>query len=94
MWGEYQKMISKLITLVVLVVLIGSPSQTFADEDSEATAKTEFYDFDAMLINGKVRKPQLLWVNARQKVKFERLLKLRKNLMPRLMATGKDRALK
>ena len=34
---------------------------------------TKFYNFDDLLIDGKVKKPQVLYTDARQKVKFERL---------------------
>ena len=61
---------------------------------SQNNVKTKFYNFDDLLIDGKVRKPQLLWVDTRQKVKFERLLKLRKDFLPKLKATRKDAALR
>ena len=56
--------------------------------------KTKFYNFDDLLINGEVKKPQVLYTDARQKVKFERLLKLRKSFLPKLEATKKDQALR
>lgn len=55
---------------------------------------TKFYNFDDLLIDGKVKKPQVLYTDARQKVKFERLLKLRKDFLPKLEATKKDQALR
>ena len=55
---------------------------------------TKFYNFDDLLIDGKVKKPQVLYTDARQKVKFERLLKLRKDFLPKLQATKKDQTLK
>ena len=55
---------------------------------------TKFYNFDDLLIDGKVKKPQVLYTDARQKVKFERLLKLRKSFLPKLEATKKDQALR
>jgi len=56
--------------------------------------KTKFYNFDDLLIDGKIRKPQVLYTDARQKVNFERLLKLKKNFLPKLNATRKDPALR
>ena len=56
--------------------------------------KVKFYDFDDLLIEGKHKKPQILYTDARQKVKFERLLKLKKDFIPRLLATKKDPAIR
>ena len=56
--------------------------------------KTKFYNFDDLLINGEYKKPQLLYIDTQQKVKFERLLKLKKDLLPRLNETQRDPALR
>ncbi|MEZ4467062.1 MAG: hypothetical protein R3F43_22090 [bacterium] len=46
--------------------------------------KTKFYNFDDLLIDGEYKKPQVLYTDARQKVKFERFLKLKKDFLLRL----------
>jgi len=60
----------------------------------ETNTKTKFYNFDDLLINGEYKKPQILYTDSRQKVKFERLLKLKKNFLPKLKQTEKDPALR
>jgi hypothetical protein len=55
---------------------------------------TKFYNFDDLLINGKVKKPQVLYTDARQKIKFGKLLKLRKDFLPKLESTKKDKTLR
>jgi len=57
-------------------------------------AKTKFYNFDDLLINGQYKKPQVLYTDARQKVKFEKLLKLKKDFLPKLRDTAKDPTLR
>ena len=57
-------------------------------------AKTKFYNFDDLLIDGQYKKPQVLYTDARQKVKFERLLKLKKDFLPKLKSTAKDATLR
>jgi len=52
--------------------------------------RTKFYNFDDLLIEGRYKKPQVLYTDARQKVKFERLLKLKKSFLPNLKETKKD----
>ena len=53
--------------------------------------KTKFYDFGDQLINGEIRKPTTLYTDARKRVRFERLLKLKKSFMHELFETGKER---
>ena len=54
------------------------------------TPKAKFYDFSEQLIDGDIKKPTALYTDARQQVKFERLLKLKKSFIPALMNTSKD----
>lgn len=62
--------------------------------DASPDQKTKFYNFDDLLINGEYKKPQVLYTDARQKVKFERLLKLKKDFLPKLKSTDKDPSLR
>jgi hypothetical protein len=55
------------------------------------TPKAKFYDFEQQLINGEVKKPITLYTDARQRVKFGRLLKLKKSFIPQLLDTAKER---
>ena len=57
---------------------------------SEPKDKVRFYNFNDLLINGKVKKPQVLYTDARQKVKFDRLLRLKRDLMPKVKESGND----
>lgn len=61
---------------------------------SNPAPKTKFYNFDDLLINGEYKKPQVLYTDARQKVKFEKLLKLKKDFLPKLKSTNKDPSLR
>lgn len=56
--------------------------------------KTKFYNFDDLLINGEYKKPQLLYIDTHQKIKFERLLSLKKDFLPKLKHTQKDPSLR
>ena len=73
-----------LITFFSFFLLGANPKPT----------KTKFYNFDDLLINGEYKKPQVLYVDSHQKVKFERLLKLKKDFLTKLKNTDKDPALK
>ena len=59
-----------------------------------ADRKVKFYDFDDLLINGQFKKPQVLYVDSREKLRFERLMKLKKDFLPKLKNTQKDPSLR
>ena len=56
--------------------------------------KSKFYDFSEQLIDGQRRKPTILYTNIREKVKFERLLSLKKSFMRQLFDTHKENIFK
>lgn len=60
----------------------------------QATPKTKFYDFDDLLINGEYKKPQIMYTDTQTKVKFERLLKLKKDFVQKLRDTKRDTSLR
>ena len=61
---------------------------------AEATPKTKFYDFDDLLINGEYKKPQIMYTDTQTKVKFERLLKLKKDFIQKLRDSKRDTSLR
>lgn len=77
------------ITISTFILFLFVSFSSHASKDA-----TRFYNFDDLLIDGKVKKPQVLYTDAKQKVKFERLLKLRKSFLPKLEATKKDKTLR
>ena len=66
----------------------------FASSVYGKTPKSKFYDFNEQLIDGEIKKPTSLYTDARQKVKFDRLLRLKKSFMPELFKTAKERVFK
>jgi hypothetical protein len=61
---------------------------------AEASPKTKFYDFDDLLINGEYKKPQIMYNDTQAKVKFERLLKLKKDFLKKLQESKRDTSLR
>lgn len=72
-----------------IIFLLLFPICVFAKD-----TKTKFYDFDDLLINGEYKKPQVLYIDADSQVRFERLLKLKKNLLIRLRESKRDHSLR
>ena len=85
----------RTITLILALFAFSAPTSALAQEGGgDGEAKTRFYNFDDLLIDGQYKKPQVLFTDARQKVKFDRLLKLKKDFLPKLRATAKDASLR
>jgi hypothetical protein len=82
----------KLLSILVALAFVATPFAVSAQEGGQV--KTKFYNFDDLLIDGQYKKPQVLYTDARQKVKFERLLNLKKDFLPKLKATAKDASLR
>jgi len=87
------KNLSKKTTLLAIIIMAAGIMMVMGTIISKAEAKTpkaKFYDFSEQLIDGDIKKPTALYTDARQQVKFERLLKLKKSFIPALMDTSKD----
>ncbi len=79
-----------LFALVMGAVMFSSP-MAFAQEDGEARSK--FYDFDDMLIDGQFKKPDIMKEKAREKASFSRLSKLKKGFLNKVIETSEEQAL-
>ena len=74
------------------IVVIGLLAISSPAKGSEM--KIKFYDFSEQLIDGEIKKPVALYTDARQQVKFDRLLSLKKSFLPKLFATAKEKVFK
>ena len=86
-----------LTALAMALLLSGMGMAAYAQEGGAAgggQAKTKFYNFDDMLIDGEIKKPAGLLTNVRDQVRFRRLLSLKKSFLPTLKRTAKEKALK
>lgn len=102
------KIVAMIVSLLVPVLCSAEPVQYIkfdpfvvdyhsyikTQKTNTKNTKTKFYNFDDLLIDGKIKKPKVLYTDARQKVKFERLLRLKKDFLPKLVNTNKDPALR
>ena len=75
--------------VIFLIILILTISQVLGK-----TPKSKFYDFSDQLIDGQIQKPTTLYTDARERVKFEKLLKLKKSFLPKLYDTAKEKVFK
>jgi len=78
-----------ILMFILWIVLISAASPANAK-----SPRSKFYDFNEQLIDGEVKKPTTLYTDARERVKFERLLKLKKSFLPQLYNTAKEKVFK
>ena len=78
------------LAVIILFFIFLASFESFAQDKT----KTKFYNFDDLLINGEYKKPQILYTDSRQKVRFEKLLKLKKDFLRNLKETERDPALR
>ena len=80
----------RVVGLLVLVTTIGMGGTAFAQDGG---AKTKFYNFDDMLIDGALKTPDMFKEEATKKAQFKRLLSLKKSFLPKIRESAEERAL-
>ena len=75
-------------SFLAVFVLLGNDAQ------AQKSPKSKFYDFNEQVIDGEIKKPTALYTDSKRKVKFDRLLKLKKSFIPELMKTAEERTFK
>ena len=73
---------------IAVFVLLGNEAQ------AQKSPKAKFYDFSEQVIDGEIKKPTALYTDSKKKVKFDRLLKLKKSFIPDLLKTSEERTFK
>ena len=85
------------LALSVLACVIAFSIGVCASPNSASAkppVKSKFYDFNDQIIDGEIKKPTALYTDSRAKVKFDRLLRLKKSFLPELFDTAKQRVFK
>ena len=71
--------------LVIAFIILNMTAAVMANQP-----RAKFYDFNEQLIDGEIKKPTTLYTDVRDKVKFNRLLRLKKSFLPELFDTAKE----
>ena len=77
------------ISLIIFLFIFLNASAIAAKQP-----KSKFYDFNEQIIDGERKKPTTLYLDSREQVRFDRLLKLKKSFLPKLFTTAKERVFK
>ena len=78
------------ILIICIVASITLMCSSGSAAPPNKNVKSKFYDFNEQMIDGEVRKPSALYTSVREKVKFERLLKLKKSFLRPMFQTSKE----
>ena len=85
------KLLVLAMAIIMLIFFLASTRTAWA----APSTKSKFYDFSDQLIDGEIKRPTALYMDTRQEVKFQRLLKLKRNFLgPYLNKTARDRVFK
>lgn len=82
----------KFVLSVLSVLALAPVSSAFAAEPEPV--KSRFYIFDGSSFEGSARAPALDYFGPRQSARFGRLLELKKDLLPGLSSSVKERTFK
>ena len=80
--------------LLVIGMIACFSSDAIAKKPPTQSARTKFYDFSEMLIDGEIKKPTALYTDVRKRARFDRLLKLKKSFIGPLMNTAREKVFK
>ncbi len=76
--------------MITAFLLAAISSAAYAEKDP----RVKFYDFDEMLIDGEIKKPQGLLLDARRSAEFKRLNDMRRSFVKELEDTAREKTIK
>ena len=77
-----------LVAIMLILVFFNIAQASPPDE------RAKFYDFSDQIIDGEIRRPTALYTDARDRAKFDRLLRLKKSFLPDLFESSQERTFK
>ena len=90
MHSTAKEILRGVVAVLVCFIIAALAGEALADQP----ARSKFYDFNEQLIDGEIKRPTTLYTDSRQRVKFDRLLRLKRSFMPELFKTAKERVFK
>ena len=78
----------------IFVIIVAASVVLFPFESSAKDNRVKFYNFDEMLIDGTVKKPSGLLLDALRAAEFKRLNDMRRSFLKELEATAQEKTLK
>lgn len=85
-----KRLFGLVLTMTAVIMLASAPALA----QKKGGVKSKFYDFSDQLIDGEIKKPTTLYTDSRQRVKFDRLLRLKKSFLQPMLHTAKEQVFK
>ncbi len=82
------------VSWVVVALTMAAGPVIAQTAPKKGEVKSKFYDFSDQIIDGEIKKPTTLYTDARQRVKFDRLLRLKKSFLEPMLQTAKEQVFK
>ena len=83
----------KIIAVAFAAALMLFSASALAQDSGGGGERSKFYDFNDMLVDGRLKTPDLMKTDARGKAKFNRLLQLKKSFIPKIRESTGEEAL-
>ncbi len=89
-----EKILIYVAALLIILAVSLTEAHARSSDAKKPPERSKFYDFSEQLIDGEIKKPANLYVDSKERVRFDRLLKLKKSFMPMLFDTAKQKVFK
>ena len=83
----------RMLAVIVAVAFLAPASLALAQDEGDEAVPTRFYDFNDMLIDGELMRPEGMFTRARDRARFERLLDLRREFIEEIEESAKEESL-
>ncbi len=75
---------------LIILILTFQFSAFAQDAKQKSDKKTTSINFEDELVEGEVKKPELMYLLQKKQFNFKRLIKLRENFLPEMSRTAED----
>ena len=83
-----------IIVIIAIILAVFLRLAVVEASPPKQTNRAKFYDFSEQVIDGQIKRPTALYTDSRQKVKFNRLLKLKKSFVRDMLDSAKENVFK
>lgn len=83
----------RIVTLLIAVAVLLMSAGAFA-QDGGGEEKSKFYDFEDMLVDGQIKRPDMERMDVQGNAKFDRLLDLKKSFLSKVQESTAEGALR
>ena len=84
----------KRILVVVSLLALSVTALSVSAMAAPPKPPEKFYNMDAMVLDGEIKRPTAVYSSARRKAEFGRLLHLKKSFLPAIFETAKEHSLR